>query len=456
MLRGRLLRTASFRLAALYLALFTASALALGAFVYASVRREILTDFDERIIEETEALKSEFAGGGRERLAGIIEARGSGGAGFSYGLVGPDGRPIAGELRPPSVGVATNSWIEAQEAEGEEPPEAKPEVIRSLVTPLGDGSFLLVGDERRRSDEILNGVLAAFAWALAATLALGTMGGLWLSAQFLSRINSMRQTARCFISGDWSRRIPLSRTDDDLTALARTFNRLFDRIEKLMQANKQVSADIAHDLRKPLAGVLRRLEAARDDLSSGTARGAIDAAIGDVEGVLDTFRALLRIGQVEAGARRAAFRPLDLAEVARDVAEAFAPAAEEESKALVQRLEAPLPIAGDKELLVQMIANLIDNAVRHTPPGTRIAVEGERTPAGIALSVSDNGPGVATGEMAAIFQRFYRAGWAQRSSGTGLGLALVAAIADLHGLDCRASDNRPGLRVTLTTAASEE
>ena len=150
MLRGRLLRTASFRLAALYLALFTASALALGAFVYASVRREILTDFDERIIEETEALKSEFAGGGRERLAGIIEARGSGGAGFSYGLVGPDGRPIAGELRPPSVGVATNSWIEAREAEGEEPPEAKPEVIRSLVTPLGDGSFLLVGDERRR------------------------------------------------------------------------------------------------------------------------------------------------------------------------------------------------------------------------------------------------------------------------------------------------------------------
>ena len=248
----------------------------------------------------------------------------------------------------------------------------------------------------------------------------------------------------------------LSRTDDDLTALARTFNRLFDRIEKLMHANKQVSADIAHDLRKPLAGVLRRLEAARDDLSSGTARGAIDAAIGDVEGVLDTFRALLRIGQVEAGARRAAFRPLDLAELAREVAEAFAPAAEEESKALVQRLEAPLPIAGDKELLVQMIANLIDNALRHTPPGTRIAVEGERTPAGIALSVSDNGPGVATGEMAAIFQRFYRAGGAQRSSGTGLGLALVAAIADLHGLDCRASDNRPGLRVTLTTAASEE
>ena len=456
MLRIRLIRTASFRLALLYLALFTASALALGAFVYISVRREILSDFDERIVEETDALKSDFAEGGRERLAGIIEARGSGGAGFSYALVGPDGKPVAGELRVPAAGARADGWRESQEGDGEEPAESKPEVIRSLATPLGDGSILIVGDELRRSDTILKGVLTALGWAVAATLALGTIGGLWLSAQFLGRIDSMRQTARRLMAGDWSRRIPLSRTDDDLTALARTFNRLFDRIEKLLQANKQVSADIAHDLRKPLAGVLRRLEAARDDTSSGAARDAMNAAIGDVEGVLDTFNALLRIGQVEAGARRAAFRPLDLAGVAREVAEAFAPAAEDEGKTLLLRLDAPLAIAGDKELLVQMIANLIDNALRHTPAGVRIEVGGERTPAGIALSVSDNGPGVAPGDMAAIFQRFYRAGAAQRSSGTGLGLALVAAIADLHGLDCRASDNGPGLRVTLATAVEEE
>ena len=453
MSRIRLLRTASFRLAVLYLALFTASTLALGAFVYMSVQREILTDFDERIAEETDALKSDFATGGRERLAGIIEARGSGGAGFSYGLVGPDRKPIAGDLRV--SGAEADGWTEAQEAGGDEPAESKPEVIRSLVTPLVDRSILIVGDERRRSDTILKGVLTALGWALAATLALGTIGGLWLSAQFLARVNSMRQTARRLMDGDWSRRIPLSRTDDDLTALARTFNRLFDRIEKLLHANKQVSADIAHDLRKPLAGVLRRLEAARDGLSSGAGRDAIDDAIGDVEGVLDTFNALLRIGQVEAGARRAAFRPLDLAEVAREIAEAFAPAAEDEGKTLVTRLDVLLPLAGDKELLAQMIANLIDNALGHTPAGVRIEVEGERTPAGIALSVSDNGPGVAPADMEAIFHRFYRAGEAHRASGTGLGLALVAAIADLHGLDCRASDNGPGLSVTVATAVEE-
>jgi signal transduction histidine kinase len=452
--RIRLLRTASFRLAVLYLALFTASALALGAFVYMSVQREILADFDERIVEETGALKSDFAAGGRERLAGIIQARGSGGAGFSYGLAGPDGRPIAGDLRVSGAGA--NGWMEAQEVDGEEPAESKPEVIRSLATPLPDGSILIVGDEQWRSDAILKGVLTTLGWALAATLAMGTISGLWLSAQFLARVDSMRQTARRLMDGDWSRRIPLSRTDDDLTALARTFNRLFDRIEKLLQANKQVSADIAHDLRKPLAGVLRRLEVARDDLSSWAGRDAIGDAISDVEGVLDTFNALLRIGQIEAGARRAAFRPLDLAEVAREVAEAFAPTAEDESKALVTRLDILLPLAGDKELLAQMIANLIDNALRHTPAGVRIEVGGERTPAGIALSVSDNGPGVAPADVEAIFQRFYRAGAAHRASGTGLGLALVAAIADLHGLDCRASDNGPGLRVTLATAVEVE
>jgi signal transduction histidine kinase len=454
--RIRLLRTASFRLAALYLALFTASALALGAFVYVSVRHEILTDFDDRIVEETDALTSAFASDGRDKLAAIIDARGSSGAGFAYGLIGRDGKPIAGDLRVSSVSAGPNGWIEAQEDAGDEPPESKSEIIRSLVTRLADGSTLIVGDERRRSDEILAGVLTAFAWAVAATLALGTAGGLWLSAQFLGRIDSMRQIARRLMDGDWSRRIPLSSTDDDLTALARTFNRLFDRIEKLLQANKQVSADIAHDLRKPLASVLRRLEAARNESSTDGARETIDATIVDLEGVLETFNALLRIGQIEAGARRAAFRTLDLADIAREVIEAFEPAATEEGKTLIERFETPLPIMGDGELLVQMIANLIDNALRHNQPGVRIEMTGSRTEAGIALSIADDGAGVGTGELTAIFQRFYRADRAREAPGSGLGLALVAAIAELHGLDCTASDNGPGLRVTLATAPMDE
>ena len=205
----------------------------------------------------------------------------------------------------------------------------------------------------------MRGILSAFAWAVGATIGLGIAGGLWLSAQFLRRVDAMRLAAHGIMAGDWSRRIPLTPVNDDLSALARTFNRLFERIEKLLLANRHVSADIAHDLRKPLAHILRRLEEARaGDASSAAIRSALDASIVDIEGVLETFEALLRIGQIEAGARRAAFKPLDLAEIARDVVEAFQPAADEGvTTGPACRLDAPLPMSGYRELMTQMVAN---------------------------------------------------------------------------------------------------
>ena len=264
--RLSLVRTTSFRLAAIYLLLFTLSALALGAFVYLSVRHEILADFDERIVEETDSLQRIFAREGRERLAEILEARGgSSGGALAYGLQSKNGKQLAGNLGAPATdpGAPRAGWRELKETEDNEAPEEKPEILRALVTPLADGSILIVGDEQRRADTALRGILSAFAWAVGATIALGVAGGLWLSAQFLRRVDAMRLAAHGIMAGDWGRRIPLSSVNDDLSALARTFNRLFDRIEKLLLANKHVSADIAHDLRKPLAHILRRLEEAR-------------------------------------------------------------------------------------------------------------------------------------------------------------------------------------------------
>jgi signal transduction histidine kinase len=426
--------------------------LALGAFVYLSIRHEILGDFDDRIVEETSALLDTFAKGGREPLAKMLEARGSSGGTFAYGLESPNGDHLAGDLRAPGSAAG---WMETVETDGAESPEAQPEIVRALVTRLSDGSRLIVGDEQRRSEEILRTVLSAFGWAVAATIAFGTAGGLWLSAQFLSRVDAMRLTAQRLMAGDWSRRIPLSPIDDDLTALGRTFNRLFDRIEKLLLANKQVSADIAHDLRKPLASTLRRLEAARDaGARPEAARAAVGVAITEIEDVLETFNALLRIGQIEAGARRAAFRPLDLAEVVREVVDAFQPAAEEEGKTILTHIDASLPVSADKELLVLLMANLVDNALRHTPPGVRIEVTAEQTSRGLLLSVADDGPGVAPHELKTIFQRFYRADAARQYPGTGLGLNLVRAIAELHDFECSASDNRPGLLAKKNGAPS--
>ena len=201
-------------------------------------------------------------------------------------------------------------------------------------------------------------------------------------------------------------------------------------------------------MRRLEAGATRRPDEAAPPRSKRRSR--------EIEGVLETFDALLRIGQIEAGARRAAFRPLDLAEIAREVMEAFQPAAEEEGKTLVARLDEPLPMSGDRELLVQMIANLLDNALRHTQAGVLVELAGRRTADGISLTVADDGRGVAPEELKAIFQSFYRADAARTSPGTGLGLSLVAAIAELHRLDCAASDNCPGLRITLTTARQDD
>ena len=458
MRRASLFRTASFRLAALYLALFSASTVALGAFVYWSIRHEILAEFDEGIAEERDALEHVFLRQGRERLIAVLNARAARGESASAGLWGPDGERLGGDLTlAPAALPHDGGWFDAPETDADEASESEPESLRGLATRLSDGSLLVVAEEQRRSNEALKRIMVAFGWALAGTLALGAAGGLWLSAQFLQRIHAMRQAAQGIMAGDWSRRIPLSSVDDDLTALARTFNRLFERIERLLLANKHVSADIAHDLRKPLARVLRRLEAARaTEAGDASAAEAIAGATTEVEGVLETFDALLRIGQIEAGARRAGFRSVDLAEIARDVVDAFRPTAEEQGRSLVVRLDAPLPMSGDRELLTQMIANCLDNALTHTPPGAGVEVEGRVGPYGVMLSVADGGPGVAARDLARLFEPFFRGDESRGSLGSGLGLSLAAAIADLHGLSCSASDNRPGLRIAFAAAAARD
>ena len=363
-------------------------------------------------------------------------------------------RPRVSALVP----AAEGGWFDAPEAEADETPESESETLRALATPLPDGSTLVVANERRRSDETLRRVMTAFAWALGGTIALGAAGGLWLSAQFLRRIDVMRRAARGIMAGDWSRRIPLASVDDDLSALARAFNRLFDRIETLLLANKHVSADIAHDLRKPPSHVLRRLAAAgieQRQLSRGRRSNRRGRA--EVEGVLETFDALLRIGQIEGGRVGPLRQNLDHAEIARDVVDAFRPAAEEQGRALVARLDEPLPLQGDRELLIQMIANCLDNALIHTPPGVRIEVEGARGPTGAMLRVADVGTRRSLRTIwAKLFDPFFRSDASRTSPGSGLGLRLVAAIAELHGLVCSVSDNRPGLKVTVAATSPDD
>jgi signal transduction histidine kinase len=290
-----------------------------------------------------------------------------------------------------------------------------------------------------------------------ATIVLGAVGGIILSAGFLGRIDAMSLAARGIIAGNLRRRIPASHQNDELSRLADTFNRMLDRIEGLIEAHRHVSHDIAHDLRRPLARIARRLEGARLKPADGHLyEKIIDATVDDIHGVLETFNALLRIAQIETGARRMGFKEIDLAAIARDVAEAFQPAAEEQGKPLTIHAAAALAVLGDKELLSQLIANLIDNALRHTPRGTSLEVRVEERGKAKTLTIADTGPGIPESERKRIFERFYRLDASRSTPGDGLGLSLVTAIADLHGAKVVVEDNHPGLRVILDMPRAED
>lgn len=446
----RLLRTTSFRLAALYALLFGGSVVALAAVVRWTVRAALEGQMRGRIEAEAATLQAEAREGGASRVATVVAARGRGARALDFRVEAADGRALAGGL--PSPG-GRDGWLELQ---AEEPRRADgdgdggPERIRALAVPLEGGGRLVVGDDLDRLDDVDEAILGAFAWALALTVALGVGGGLLLSAGFLRRVDAITRTAEAIVEGDLARRVPDRGTRDDLDRLARALNHMLDRIAALMEGLRQVSSDVAHELRTPLSRLRQRLEAARAGARSVEDwRAAVEDAVADTDQVLGTFAALLRIAQIEAGTRRAGFRELDLREVATGVAEAFAPSAEEQGRTLSLDAPEPAPVRGDRELLTQMLANLVDNALRHTPPGTRILLSASGAPAGARLAVADDGPGVPAEERERIFRRLHRLERSRSTPGSGLGLALVAAVAELHGARIAAEDAGPGLRVVV-------
>jgi signal transduction histidine kinase len=267
----------------------------------------------------------------------------------------------------------------------------------------------------------------------------------------------MTGTAEAIIEGDLGRRIPVGGSGDDLDRLAATFNRMLDRISALMDSLRQVSNDIAHDLRTPLTRLRQKLEVARSQGQPADRAEAVEGALQDVDAILETFSALLRIAQIEGGARRAAFRPLDLSALARNVVEAFAPSAEDAGQSLRFEGGAPVFVDGDGELLTQMLVNLVENALRHAGPSAQVLVHVRATTdeagAQATVSVIDDGPGVPEEERERLFDRFYRLERSRSTPGSGLGLALVAAIARLHGGLVSLCNAHPGLRVEASFAA---
>jgi signal transduction histidine kinase len=439
----RVLRTASFRFAALYLLLFTASAVMLGGVVFWMTHATLTQQFKSRVMNAANHLTDEYAAAGLPGLVARVVEFGRGPGALDYLVQSRQGTRLAGEI--PMVG-ARRGWLRLTVVD-----QGERKSLLAYAQEMPGGIVIAVGDDVRRIRMAESAVLQAFAWGVSATLLLGIGGGIWLSQLFLYRVDAISRTAEAIIEGDLTQRVPLRNTGDDLDRLAETLNHMLDRMNKLLESVREASNNIAHDLRTPLSRLGQRLEEARIQARSpADHQRALDAAKAEVDALLGTFAALLRIAEVEAGAQRAAFRRVDLSAVVATVAEAFAPSAEEAGYTLTAAAAPRIAVHGDRELLTQMLVNLVENALRHTPPRTRVRLLLARLAGRAVLTVEDNGPGVPEAEREFVLRRFYRLDHSRTTPGSGLGLSLVTAIAELHGAELRLDDARPGLRVTVS------
>ncbi|MBI4205621.1 MAG: HAMP domain-containing histidine kinase [Betaproteobacteria bacterium] len=368
-----------------------------------------------------------------------------------YLLQDASGKRIAGNLpqMKPTEGeivLPVSSLFPDRRLKASDPADAYPVVAQGRR--LENGEFLLVGENRYRAVKAREAILLALAWGIVVTVLLAAGGGAALGVGFLRRIEEINRTTRSIMDGDLSQRVPTRGSGDEMDQLAVNLNAMLDRVQGLMESLKRVSDDIAHDLRTPLSRLRHRLEAARGKTGSD-GEPIIEQSIADVDAILETFSALLRIAQIESGARRAGFSEVSLGQIVTTVAEAYAPVAEDCGQQLEIVVVGAPTIHGDRELLTQMVANLIENPIRHCPPGARITVGMRQEKGTQVLFVADTGPGIPAGEREKVFRRFYRLEASRTTPGSGLGLALVKAVADLHGASLELSDNRPGLRVSV-------
>ena len=454
MRQPRLFSTTSFRLAALYAVIFAVSAAVVGAFVFTSAKAALNRQERIHIQSDALALKGEYQSGGMPDMMTAIHQRlqtQSAGA-LDYSLFRSDGTRIFGHLPKAPL---KEGWKHLRgPPDGDEAP-GELEQLLTYRLQLAPDLWLVVGDDVGLIRDVDREFLRVFGIGLFFALALAVGGGVLVSATFLQRIDSIQRTAEAIIGGDIAQRVTLRGSGDDLDRLAATLNRMLDRIQALMDSIRHVSTDIAHDLRTPLGHLRQALEDAREHTTDTEEyRAAVTRAIAKTDAILETFTAILRIAQIESGSRRAGFRRIDLSGIALSGAQSFAPTAEEQNHALNVHVDPNVEIDGDRELVTQLLANLLDNAIRHTPDGTHIDVRLRANSRAPVLEVADSGPGVPEHERQKTLERFYRGEASRNTPGNGLGLSLVAAVAGLHGATVALGDNAPGLLVAVTFPAT--
>ncbi len=448
----KLFRTATFRLALLYIAVFSISVLVLLGFLYWSTARYMVRQNDATIEADISGLAERYQDAGLPGLKALILERmeRKPGSYSLYLLAGPDFSPLVGNLEHwPDIQAPPEGWVSfSLRTRDENNNEVHP--VRARLFRLEEGYYLLVGRDVHDLEKVQKQIGTSLMWGLAITALLALVGGFAMSRSTMHRIEVINVTCREIMSGDFSRRIPTRNTGDDFDNLIESLNEMLDKIEALMRGMQQISDNIAHDLRTPLTHLRSRLELLRGSQAATVADSEIlEQTIADADSLLSTFSALLRIGRVEAGSLQAGFSELTLEPILRDVIELYEPLAEEKGQLMSLHTHDEGHLRGDRDLLFQALANLLDNAIKYTPEGGRIEIGLQHGARGAQIVVADNGPGIPEESRAQVFQRFFRLEASRSTSGNGLGMSLVAAVVALHKADIRLENNAPGLRVIL-------
>lgn len=451
MTRFKLFATPTFRLILVTSLLFGLSACAMFGVMYVAVTNFMDRQVDSELQTEIASLTEGYTGDETERLIVRLQHRTSRHRrpGAYYLLETDTGEILAGALAAQPVPFAGPVDLPPPAND----PTLTPEhVLRGYGVHLPDGLNLMVAHDVYPQDEVADLMERTFGVGVLATLLAALGSGAIVSRRMLRRIDEIGRTSREIMSGDLGRRIPVGAGDRDFDALAVNLNQMLARIEELMDGVRQVSDNIAHDMRTPLTRLRQHLERVR--MAGHTIeefQSAVDVALLETDDLLETFGALLRIAQIEARGTGSGFQPVDLSSLCAMIAETYGPVAEAEAHDLVAAVVPEIGVEGDRQLLTQMLVNLIENALQHTAPGTqiRLLLNSGAAGSGAELAVIDDGIGIPAEERENVLQRFYRIDAARSTQGSGLGLSLVAAIARYHGADLRLEDNGPGLRAVV-------
>ena len=457
MLLAKTLTSSTFRVALIAIGAFGVIVSAIFGYVYLSTSSYVRSRSDRAIMADYLSLQGAYERNGRAGLIVLIQQRmtDKSFADGVYILVDPSLATLRGNIKVwPATVAAARGWTEFRAPEPLPNMTSRP-LLRAMLETFPSGDRLLVGRDISDLDSFTDQIKTAVISGIALIFVLAGVASILVTRRTVGRIEAINATSRAIMLSDLDKRIPLRGTNDEWDSVAENLNLMLDRIETLMGEVKQVSDNVAHDLRTPLTRMRGRLEKAYHGQRIGeNDQSLLGDTIADLDAVLRIFSSLTRIAQIETQARKGAFRTVNLFEIASEVIELYDAAAEQDGTRLTVIGDREVLVTGDRDLIFDAIANLVDNSIKHGRAGGQVVVANENTDGTPAISTTDEGPGIPADEYEHVFKRFYRLEHSRYTPGNGLGLSLVAAVARIHGARIEMYDNAPGLKLTLRFSGS--